>query len=142
MLSKFNFFAFSIAIFALSSCQNETGKKWEETMKVHDEVMLKMQETGDAEMKLDQLITQAQAADSNTILFSKLDTLQQAYQLLEVADEEMMDWMANIQKPQKGDDQDSIINYLNKEQKAIIEVGHHMDNAIHHANALIKSLEK
>lgn len=138
--------AINLSVIVLSitlfSCQSESEKKWEETMKVHDEVMLKMQETGDAEMKLDQLITHAKTADSNAVIFSKIDTLQQAYSQLEKADEEMMDWMASIQKPRKGDNQDSIIQYLEKEQKAIIQVGVVMDNAIENANQIIQSLEK
>lgn len=128
-------------LFAVSSCKNETEIKWEKTLKVHDVVMLKMQETGEMESKLNQLITRAKS-DSSTVLFTKLDTLQKAYNQLEVADEEMMDWMASIQKPRTGDDQDSIINYLNSEQKAIIEVGVNMDNAVIQAQEVLKSLEK
>ena len=128
-------------VFLMLSCQNESTHKWEETMKVHDEVMLKMQETGDLQSKLDQLITRAKK-DSTTVLFSKLDTLQFAYNALEKADIEMMDWMASIQKPKKGDDQDSIINYLNTEQKAIITVGVNMDNAVTQAKNILKSLER
>jgi len=123
------------------SCQNETGHKWEETMNVHDEVMLKMQETGEMQSKLDQLIIRAKK-DSTTVLFTKLDTLQFAYEALEIADIEMMDWMASIQKPKTGDDKDSILNYLNTEQKAIIEVGVNMDNAVTQAENILKSLEK
>lgn len=142
MLTKSIPFVIGTCLIIFSSCQSEASKKWEETMKVHDEVMLKMQETGDAEMKLDQLITQAKRADSNTLIFSKIDTLQQAYLVLEKADEAMMDWMATIQKPKLADDQDSILNYLQNEQAAIIEVGILMDDAVNHANSLITSLEK
>lgn len=142
MLAKTIPTAILILSLFLQSCQSESNKKWEETMKVHDEVMLKMQETGDTEIKLDQLITLASAADSTTLLHSKVDTLEHAYFLLEKADEAMMDWMAAIQKPRIGDDQDSILNYLNQEQQAIIEVGIQMDNAITHAELIIESLEK
>ena len=128
-------------VFFMLSCQNETTLKWEETMKIHDEVMLKMQETSDLESKLDELIIRAEK-DSTTILFTKIDTLQAAHSVLGKVNEEMMDWMASIQKPKTGDDQDSIINYLNKEQKAIIEVGVNMDNAVIQAQEVLKSLEK
>ncbi len=130
-----------ILLLFVSSCRNETEIKWEKTLKVHDVVMLKMQETGEIEAKLDQLITRAKK-DSSTILFAKLDTLQGVYNQLEIADEEMMDWMANIQSPKSGDNKDSILLYLDQEEKAIIEVGIHMDNAVTNAQALIKSLEK
>lgn len=128
-------------LFLMPSCQNETTLKWKETMKVHDEVMLKMQETSDLESKLDELIIRAKK-DSTTLLFSKIDTLQAAHLVLGRVNEEMMDWMASIQKPRTGDDQDSIINYLNSEQKAIIEVGVNMDNAVIQAQEVLKSLEK
>ena len=130
-----------IMLLAVSSCRNETEIKWEETLKVHDVVMLKMQETGDMEAKLNQLISRAKQ-DSTTVLFTKLDVLQEAYKQLEIADEEMMDWMASIQAPKSGDDKDSILLYLDQEEKAIIEVGVHMDDAVSQAEALIKSLEK
>ena len=130
-----------IITFTLVSCQNKTTQKWEETMRVHDEVMLKMEATGTLGLKINNLIEQTQKADSNTILFSKLDTLQSAYSKLELSEEEMMDWMASIQKPKKGDRQDSIIQYLEQEQKAIIEVGHHMDAAIENAELILNSLE-
>ena len=130
-----------IITFTLVSCQNKTTQKWEETMRVHDEVMLKMEATGTLGLKINNLIEQTQKADSNAILFSKLDTLQSAYSKLELSEEEMMDWMASIQKPKKGDRQDSIIQYLEQEQKAIIEVGHHMDAAIENAELILNSLE-
>ena len=130
-----------IITLTLVSCQNKTTQKWEETMRVHDEVMLKMEATGTLGLKINNLIEQTKKADSNTILFSKLDTLQSAYSKLELSEEEMMDWMASIQKPKKGDRQDSIIQYLEQEQKAIIEVGHHMDAAIENAELILNSLE-
>ena len=123
------------------SCQNETTLKWEETMTVHDEVMLKMEETVALESKVDELLDRAKK-DSTTVLFSKIDTLQLAHSVLEKANEEMMDWMASIQKPRSGDNQDSIINYLNTEQKAIIMVGINMDNAVIQAQDILKSLEQ
>jgi hypothetical protein len=126
----------------LISCQDQASLKWEETMKVHDVVMLKMQKTGESGMKVNDLVSRAKLADSNSILFSKIDTLEKAYHQLELADEEMMDWMASIQKPQKGDPQKVTFQYLEKEQQAIIAVGHKMDAAIDHAEMVIKSLEK
>lgn len=136
--------AFSLIIISLFlvSCQSAAEKKWEETMKVHDAVMLKMQETGEMGQKIDALLETAKAADSTSILFIKQDVLVDAFQQLEAVDVEMMDWMANIQKPRKNDDQDSIVTYLNQEEQAIIAVGKHMDDAIHHAHKVISSLEK
>ena len=128
-------------ILVMISCQNPTTLKWEETMKVHDEVMLKMQVTSDLESKLDKLILHAEA-DTLTVLYTKIDQLKGAHLFLGEVNEEMMDWMASIQKPRKGDNQDSIINYLETEQKAIIEVGVHMDEAVNQAQNLLKSLEK
>lgn len=124
-----------------TSCQSEEEKAWMKTMHSHDEVMLKMQENGDLQSKLNELISRAQL-DSNSILFSHMDTLQMAYNDLAASDEEMMDWMATIQSPRKGDDQDSILNYLSTQEQAIIEVGVHMDHAANQAKNILKSLEK
>tara|TARA_R110002050_G_scaffold263065_1_gene403459 strand:+ start:19408 stop:19833 length:426 start_codon:yes stop_codon:yes gene_type:complete len=139
------YFKFLLAIVltatVLISCQDKKGEKWEETMKVHDAVMLKMQETGEMQAKLNQLIMRAKQ-DSSTILYTKLDTLQIAFDALEKADVEMMDWMAHIQKPRKNDNQDSVLNYLEQEQQSITAVGVTMDNAVTQAENILKSLEK
>ncbi len=139
--STITFSILSISLFTLS-CQSAAEKKWEQTMKVHDVVMLKMQETGEMAQKIDALLQKSKTADSTSILFVKQDTLVGAIHQLEKADIEMMNWMANIQKPTKSDDQDSILHYLDQEEKAIVTVGNQMDQAIHHAEGVISSLKK
>ena len=128
--------------FFLASCQSDVTLKWEDTMKVHDVVMLKMDETAEMSKKLSGLLEYGKNADSSSVLFQKQDTLKQAIEILEQADIEMMDWMANIQKPRKGDNQDSIIQYLEHEKAAILVVGDHMNAAIENAQGIISSLEK
>lgn len=130
----------SIIIF-LFSCTSKVTKSWEETMKVHDEVMLKMQENGELESKLNALIIRGKA-DSSTVLFTKVDTLQFALDQLSKADEEMMDWMAAIRAPLPDDNVDSTLAYHEEQQKEIIIVGNHMDEAATNAEKIIKSLEK
>ena len=134
----------SIATLAIfnSSCQSEQEVLWADTMQVHDEIMLKMQQNGEVENKLNAVIKRAEIADSNSILFSKLDTLQMAMDDLAKADEEMMDWMANITATQKGDDPEKTKISLTTKKAEIIEVGVHMDLAAAHAEALLTSLEK
>lgn len=131
----------TLLVFLITACQSKSEKKWAETMKVHDEVMLKMQETGDLEIRMIELISRA-GKDSNSILFANIDTFQYAHDILDGVDEEMMDWMAHIKAPQTGDNQDSIIAYLEAEKLAIIKVGEHMDQAIKQTKDIIKSLEK
>lgn len=139
--STTTFSLIAISIFIVS-CQSAVTQKWEETMKVHDEVMLKMEETAEMNQKLNGLLEYGKNADSTNVLFQKQDTLIQAIEILEEADIEMMDWMANIQKPRKGDDQDSIIQYLEDEKIAILVVGDHMNAAIENAQRVISSFEK
>lgn len=138
------FLAISIATIAIInvSCQSEQEVLWADTMQVHDEIMLKMQENGEIESKLNAIIEQAKQADSNSVIFTKLDTLEMAMQDLAKADEEMMDWMAHITAPQKGDDPEETKTILTAKKAEIIEVGVHMDNAAAHAEALLSSLEK
>jgi hypothetical protein len=124
-----------------TSCQSEEEKAWLKTMHSHDDIMLKMQENGELQTKLNEIISRAKL-DSNSILFNHIDTLQIAYNSLSISDEEMMDWMAAIQAPKKGDDKDSILNYLSAQEHAIILVGKHMDMAADQAKNILKSLEK
>lgn len=125
----------------LSSCTNKVDKSWEKTLRVHDEVMLMMQENGEIEKKLNELIKLGNA-NEKSVLHSKIDTLQGALNNLSAADEEMMDWMATLKKPQKGEDPSTVLAYHKERQKTIIKVGDDMVLAAKQANALIKSLEK
>ena len=128
--------------FQTISCQSESEKAWESTMKVHDEIMLKMQENGPIESKFNELIERAEVADTNTGLYSTLDTLKISLNKLSLADEEMMDWMAAIQSPATYQGDLEYLTYLNQEKENIITVGEHMDEARVHAENLLKSLEK
>jgi len=140
---RYFIFIFSILTVQIinSSCQNEEQTAWLKTMHTHDEVMLKMQENGELQTKLNELIARAER-DSNSVLYTHLDTLKMAFDDLALSDEEMMDWMAAIQAPKQGDDKDSILLYLSEQEKAIIEVGVHMDQAANQAKNILKSLEK
>lgn len=140
---RYFIFIFSILTVQIisSSCQSEEEQAWLKTMHTHDEVMLKMQENGELQTQLDELILRAER-DSGSVLFTHLDTLKMAYDDLALSDEEMMDWMAAIQAPKQGDDTDSILQYLSEQEKAIIEVGVHMDQAADQAKNILKSLEK
>lgn len=129
-------------VFHTISCQSESEKAWETTMKVHDEVMVKMQENGPLESKYNELITRAEVADTNSILYSKLDTLRFTLNNLSISDEEMMDWMAAIQSPNTYQGDTDYLEYLNQEKENIIIVGEHMDLARTQAENLLISLEK
>lgn len=130
---------FSVAIF--SSCTNEVQKSWEETLRVHDEVMLIMQENGEVEKKINELIKRGNASE-NSVLSSKVDTLQGALDNLSAADEDMMDWMATLKKPQIGEDPTEVLAYHKGRQQEIIKVGDEMILAAKQADDIIKFLEK
>ena len=133
-----------LAIFSmviLSSCMNEVQKSWEHTLRVHDEVMLLMQENGEVEKKLDVLIKRGLASE-NSVLYTKVDTLQEALNMLSATDEDMMDWMATIQQPSKDQDIKVSLSYLKEREEAISKVGDAMIQAAQHAESVIKSLEK
>ena len=128
--------------FYIISCQSESEQAWESTMKVHDEVMVKMQENGPVESKYNELIKRAEIADTNSVLYSKLDTLRFTLNNLSITDEEMMDWMAAIQSPNTYQGDSDYLEYLNQEKENIIIVGEHMDLARTRAEDLLTSLEK
>jgi len=133
-----------LAIFSmafLSSCTNEVQKSWEETLRVHDEVMLIMQENGEIEKKITELIKRGNAS-KNSVLYTKIDTLHGALNNLSAADEDMMDWMASLQKPQKDDDPATVLAYHKERQEAIVKIGNDMMLAAKQAEDIIKSLEK
>lgn len=133
----------AVALLALTlvSCQSAEDKAWEETMVVHDEIMVKMQENGPLESKFNMLITRAEQ-DSNSILFSKIDTLKDALNKLEVADEEMMDWMASIRNPHTYKGEQDYVTYILSEKDEIVAVGVRMDEARAHGEAVLKSIEQ
>lgn len=124
----------------LGSCTNQVKDSWDKTMHTHDEVMLKMQDNGDLQMQLNELIKTGKS-DTNSILFTYTDTLQKAIDDLALADEEMMDWMAAIRSPKSGDDVDSTLNYHQEQSKAIIEIGNQMDLAATNAQNILSWIE-
>jgi len=129
----------SVAI--LSSCKNEVQESWEQTLRVHDEVMIIMQENGEIEKKLDVLIKRGKASE-NSVLHTKIDTLQGALNELSATDEAMMDWMATLQRPQKEANPEEALAYLKEREVAISKVGNDMMVAAQKAEDIIKSLEK
>ena len=130
-----------IFITIISSCTNEVEDSWAETLRVHDVVMLQMQENNELEKKLTILIKKAEDAPTS-ILYTKVDTLQGALDQIVESNEAMMDWMASLNSPQRGDNVDSTLAYHEERKTAIIEVGIFMDEAATNANNILQSLEK
>lgn len=129
-----------ISLFTLS-CTSKAEEKWAKTLKVHDDIMVKMQTNGQLEAKLNDLLIAAQK-DTTTVLYAQSDQLKAALEDLIKADEEMMDWMANIKAPKKGMDMDSVVSALQVKEEEIIAVGEHMDRAATNAQAILNSLKK
>lgn len=129
-----------ITVFTIG-CTNQAEEQWGKTLKIHDEIMVKMQENGKIESKLNELLKLAEK-DTNSVIYPHSDTLKDALEDLIKADDEMMDWMANIKAPKKGMDMDSVVAALKVKEQEIIAVGKHMDDAASHANAVLNSLKK
>lgn len=140
-MRSINLFFSIILLSILTSCTNKVEDSWAETLRVHDEVMLKMQTNSEMEQKLTELIKRGNAS-TTSVLYTKIDTLQGALVVIEESNEAMMDWMATLQGPHKGDDVDSTLAYHAERTKAIIEIGVQMDNATQNAENILKSLEK
>ena len=94
-----NIIGILVTLLFIFGCSSQTEQKWQDVLRVHDEIMLQMQENGVIEQQLRALLNQSKTADSTSILFQSTDTLENLIAHLEKADEAMMDWMANLKKP-------------------------------------------
>ena len=105
-------------------------KLYDEVMEIHDLVMPKMSDINRAKKKLRKLKTEDnQQAVNDQIL--KLDE----------ADEAMMSWMADFDKPDFENLQDNL-DYLEKEKEKISAVSDQMLNAIAEAQTMINTYEE
>jgi Flp pilus assembly protein TadD len=68
---------FASLLLTVSACTNHAEEQWAKTLKVHDEIMVKMQQNGEIESKLNELLILAQK-DSTSVLFAQSDTLKSA----------------------------------------------------------------
>ncbi len=105
-------------------------KLYDEVMVIHDEVMPKMSDIHRAKKKLRKLKNEEN---------EELITLQ--VQALDEADEAMMSWMHDFDKPDLGTlEQD--LQYLSAEKEKISKVSDLMLNTIAEAQSLIKTYEQ
>lgn len=137
-----NILGILVTLLFIFGCSSQTEQKWQDVLRVHDEIMLQMQENGVIEQQLRALLNQSKTADSTSILFQSTDTLENLIAHLEKADEAMMDWMANLKKPASEVPFDSAMKYLEIKESEIIQVGNQMEQASTQAVSFIESLEK
>lgn len=112
---------------------------WDEVMKIHDEVMPKMNTMRELTKTL-----KTQWESNKSLDAATKDDISIAIQELESADEGMWDWMHNLQqlKPlQESKTHDEIIDYLKEQQQSIILVREEWDNSMAKADGILKTLE-
>ncbi len=131
-----------LLVYSCTDAEMEKRRKLgEEVLKVHDEIMLKMQANGELEEKIDLLMAAAEE-DTASVLYQRMDEMKQIRLELDNADNAMMDWMANYQYPPDDMSQDSAMAYLNEQMAAIKDVGRQLDEAENKAEELLNSLQK
>ena len=105
-----------IGIFYSCSEENKVEKLKDEVMAIHDEVMPEMGSLMKLKNQLNEKLVYFDSADK------KFSEINKAIHDLEVADEEMMDWMRNYKDPQLDMEETEALNYLNSQKDSIIKV--------------------
>ncbi len=117
---------FSVILFSCDSNREPAYQKaYDEVMEIHDIVMPKMSDINKAKKQLRKLKTE----ENNSIIDDQI-------QKLDEADEAMMSWMADFDKPNFENLQDNL-NYLEKEKEKISGVSDQMLSVIAESKDLI-----
>ncbi|MEM6264449.1 MAG: hypothetical protein AAGI38_18180 [Bacteroidota bacterium] len=135
----FTFLMGSVLVTACGPAEKELQDKlMGEVMAVHDEVMPKMGQIHELEKAVGSKITML-TADSTAIPDSAmLATLQQVATNLKNADDGMMNWMREFEKPDPAtQSHEEIMEYLTGEMVKVEEVKTSMLSAIEEANGLV-----
>ncbi len=109
---------------------------WEEILSVHDEVMPKMATLNKLQRELKE-ISEINDVSRDT---TQLQNVSKAIQILEQADEAMMDWMQGFQQLEAlraNQKHEQILNYLENEKTAIDSVKEKMNGAIEKGRKLL-----
>ncbi len=132
MKKTLSIFAFSLLLFACGSKAEEIKKLSDEVLKIHDDVMPKMQDIA----KLQKEFTAI--PDSSLDSLSKVNIAAEL-EKLNTADENMMQWMRDYNGPAEGADDAQKITYYKTELDKINAVKVETETAIDNAK---KELEK
>lgn len=122
-----------IGMLSIISCKPKLDTAGEElyakVMEVHDEVMPKMRDIHKAKKALKKLKTDANST-----------AVDQMVKKLDMADEAMMSWMHDFDKPD-GKDVEATMKYLNEEMVKVTNVKDVMLSSISEAQALIDKMK-
>lgn len=116
--------------------RKELGKT---VMKIHDEVMPKMDEIYQLQKKLDVVLVEVEA-DSVLSDAIPMEVVREVLKNLEAANEGMMGWMRGYKYPKDDMAQEEAMKYLNNEKVKIEEVGKNTNDAIAAAKELLEKL--
>lgn len=132
MKKTLTIFAFSMLLFACGGKAEEIKKLSDEVLKVHDDVMPKMQDIARLQKEF------AAIPDSTLDSLSKA-SIEAELEKLSTADENMMQWMRDYNGPAEGADDAQKIAYYKTELDKINAVKEETETAIDNAK---KELEK
>ncbi|MEZ4775042.1 MAG: hypothetical protein R3D00_17795 [Bacteroidia bacterium] len=136
-----------VLIVSLAACSVKTGhnhssentdspvaKLMGEVMAVHDEVMPQMSKLYDLKKSLAEKTETLGDSAPDMEMRTKIEA---AMQLLEKADESMMNWMRNFEDPGESDVEKATA-YLEKEKERVLEVQQAMNEGIQAAELLLQ----
>jgi hypothetical protein len=108
---------------------------YQEVIKIHDEVMPKLQEISNLKGKVEEKITEFEGIDQED---ARLNTLREQLVNLDEADQSMMDWMHNFKTTYDGWTHKETMEYLQKEKERIRKTGELVDESIASARSLLE----
>jgi hypothetical protein len=130
-----------LSIFACNNDKEEQQKLQKVVIDKHDVLMAKMDSLTENQLRLDSITLKYKKIkaenpnlDSNTLI-AKIDS---AKNLLNNADEAMMNWMHQFNPDYTGKSSDEIFNYLKKQEQKIDSVKTLFDKSLTQSNALIQ----
>lgn len=115
---------------ALDGTDSPREKLATQVMAIHDSVMPKMDNIMKLKMRLKASID---TTNSDTFKLAALNAINQ----LEIADEQMMQWMRNYNPPADSIPEQEAMSYLKDQEKKIIEVQNSMLSSIRNAKVLL-----
>lgn len=118
-----------VLLYFVASCQNmsELESKHDEIMKIHDEVMPLLGNIYQLRKNM-----QSPQIVQDSIVLSSIKQLNHA-------EESMMDWMANYEKPKEWQEKDK--EYLSKQLKEVEALSEIMRNAISESEYVYKTIK-
>jgi len=131
-----------LLVFLLASCGGGGEKPVEvvalqnEVMRIHDDVMAKMKDVKMLEGKMEKLMLD-ETGDTSEEAMERIKKAQQTRTDLEAAHDAMMKWM-RAYRPNKFDEKEKAIAYLEDQEKEIIVVADKINGSIMAAKELLR----